>query len=234
MCVIFRWYSKLFNVCILTQNIYCGFLSLESKLFLFTYLIYISALLVGVQNSDVATVDRVLQYDNVDRKNFNVNGSLDDSLLHVAASNNNYQICEMLLKFGADVNMLDLEDQTPLNVAERNTNYSICKLLIKKRKRKQKKISYNKALHICARKNDLIMCKKHINSVDVNERDERERTPLHVAVIFASDKMCELLLKYGADVNAKDSYNDSPIQLALYHGRHRMREKFLQDITYFG
>ena len=190
--------------------------------------------MAGVQNNDLTTTNRILQYDNVDRKNFNVNGSLNDSLLHVAASNNNFQICKMLVKFGADVNMFDLQDQTPLNVAERNSNYSICKLLIKKRKRKEKRILYNKALHICARKNDLIMCKKHINSADVNETDERERTPLHVAVIFASDELCGFLLKYGADVNAKDSYNDSPIQLAFYYGRHRMREKFLQDITYFG
>ena len=64
------------------------------------------------------------------------------------------------------------------------------------------------------------MCKKHVMmlSVDVNETDERERTPLHVAVIFARDELCELLLKYGADVNAKDSYNDSPIHLAFYCG----------------
>ena len=188
----------------------------------------------GVQYNDVAAVDRVLQYDNVDRKNFNVNGSLYDSLLHIAARSNNFEICEMLLKFGADVNMFNFEDQTPFHVAERNTNYSICQRFVKKRKSKEKRIWYNKALHICARKNDLIMCKKHINSVDLNETDERERTPLHVAVIFASDELCELLLKYGADVNAKDSYNDSPIELAFYHGRHTLREKFLWEITYFG
>lgn len=89
-------------------------------------------------------------------------------------------------------------------------------------------------LHICARKNDLITSKKHINSVNVNETDEKMRTPLHVAVIFASDKLWELLLKYGADVNAKDSYYDSPIQLAFYKGRHVLRDKFLSQLTYFG
>ena len=190
--------------------------------------------MVGIQNNDVAAVNRVLQYDNVDRKNFNVNGSLDDPLLHIATSNNNLQICEMLVKFGADVNMFDFEDLTPLGVAERNTNYSICKLLLKKRKRKERRISYKKTLHICVRKDDLINCKKHINCVNVNETDERERTPLHVAVIFASDKLCQLLLKHGADVNAKDSYNDSPIQLTFYYGRQILREIFLQDLAYFG
>ena len=197
-------------------------------------MIFVLELVEGVENNDVVAVNRVLQCDNVGRKNFNVNGSLYDSLLHVAARNNNYEICKMLLKFGADVNKLNLDDQSPLNVAETNTNYSICKLLVKRRKRKEKRILYNKALHIFARKNDLTTCKKLINSVNVNETDEKERTPLHVAVIFANDKVCELLLEYGADVNTKDSYNDSPIQLAFYYDRTELRNKFLWKLTYFG
>lgn len=48
---------------------------------------------------------------------------------------------------------------------------SICKLLVKKRK--EKRVRYNRALHICAKDKDLVMCKKHINSVDVNETDEK-------------------------------------------------------------
>ena len=83
----------------------------------FIDLIFISALLEGVQNNDTAAVDRVLQYDNIDCKNFNVNGSMYDSLLHVAGRNNNHEISKMLLTFGADVNKFDLENQTPLNVA---------------------------------------------------------------------------------------------------------------------
>ena len=197
-------------------------------------MIFVLELAEGVQNNDVVTVNRVLQCDNVGRKNFNVNGSLYDSLLHVAARNNNYEICKMLLKFGADVNKLNLDGQSPLNVAETNTNYSICKLLVKRQKRKEKRILYNKALHIFARKNDLTTCKKLINSVNVNETDEKDRTPLHVAVIFANDKVCELLLEHGAEVNTKDSYNDSPIQLAFYYDRTELRNKFLWKLTYFG
>ena len=197
-------------------------------------MIFVLELVEGVENNDVVAVNRVLQCDNVGSKNFNVNGSLYDSLLHVAARNNNYDICKMLLKFGADVNKLNLDDQSPLNVAETNKNYSICKLLVKRRKRKEKRILYNKALHIFARKNDLTTCKKLINSVNVNETDEKERTPLHVAVMFANDKVCELLLEYGADVNTKDSYNDSPIQLAFYYDRTELRNKFLRELTYFG
>ena len=191
-----------------------------------------SALVKGVACNDIATVNALLQYDAVGRKNFNVNGSLHDTLLHIAAQNRNYKICKMLLKFGADVNLLNLDNQSPLNVAETNVESALCRLLVGKRK--DKKIMYKKTLHIYAKKNDLIMCNVHINRDDVNERDEKMRTPLHVATIFTSDAICDLFLKYGADVHAKDVYNDDPIQLAFYYGRFRLRERFLHELSYIG
>ena len=89
-------------------------------------------------------------------------------------------------------------------------------------------------MHICAKQNDLINLKKHINRVDVNETDEKKRTPLHVAMIFGSDAMCDLLLKYGADVYAKDRNMDDPIQLAFYYNRLELRERILSNISYIG
>ena len=153
----------------------------------------------------------------MDRKNFNLNCSLNDLLLHKASGNGNYKIFKMLVKFGADINLLNIDDQSPPNVAEVNGESSICKLLV--RKRKEKKIMYKKALHVCAKQNDLVMCKRHVMSVDVNEKDKKMQTPLHVAIIFASDAICDLLLKCGADVHAKDSNLNDPIQLAFYYGR---------------
>ena len=189
-------------------------------------------LVEGVETNDVGRVDRILQYDPVGCKNFNVNGPLQDSLLHKAARNRNYKICKMLVKFGADVNLINLDGQNPLNVAEAKGESSICKLLV--RKRKEKKIRYKKALHICAKENDLAMCKIHINSVDVNETDEKMRSPLHVAMIFAGDAICDLLLKREADVHAKDSNMGDPIQLAFYYGRFELRERTLFNLSYIG
>ena len=68
----------------------------------------------------------------------------------------------------------------------------------------------------------------------MNETDEKMRTPLHVAIIFADDALCDLLLRHGADVHAKDSYMDDPIRLAFYYGRFKLREKLLSDLSYFG
>ena len=138
----------------------------------------------------------------------------------------------MLVKFGADVNLLNFDDQTPLNVAEAKGEFPICKLLVSKRK--EKRVRYKKALHICAKENDIDNCKIHLKSFDVNETDEKMRTPLHVAMIFASDALCDLLLINGADIHAKDSYMDDPIQLAFYYHRFELREKLLSNFPYFG
>ena len=195
-------------------------------------LTFILVLFEGVQQNDVAKVDRVLQYNNLKNKNFNVNGSVYDSLLHVAARNQNYQICKMLIEFGADVNLLNVVGQSSLQIAEANFNLDIGRLLVKKRK--EKKIRYNKALHISVRENDINACIIDNDSIDVNEIDEKMRTPLHVAIIFASDEICDLLLEYGADVFAKDINNDTPIQLAFYYGRIDLRNKLLTYLPYFG
>ena len=140
----------------------------------------------------------------------------------------------MLVKFGADVNLLNIDNQSPLNVAEAKGEFFLCRLLVRKRNSKERKIRYKKPLHLCAKNNDLVMCQRYIKSVDVNERDEKMRTPLHVAMIFASDALCDLLLRHGADVHAKDSYMDDPIQLAFYYGRFQLREKLLSCLSDFG
>ena len=187
----------------------------------------------GVENNDLRRLYAILQYDAVGRKNFSVNGSIHDSLLHKAARNRNYEICRKLVKYGADVNLLNFENQSPLNVAEANCDFNICKLLV--RKRKEWRIRYKRDLHNLVRHNDFFTVKSYLlkDEPGVNETDEMMRTPLHVATIFADDAVCDLLLKYGADVHAKDRNMDNPMQLAFYYGRFNLRERFL-PVSYFG
>ena len=190
------------------------------------------ALLDAVESDNVAVVHTILQYDGEGRKNFNVNAFPQDSLLHKASRNGNKNICKMLIKFGADVNLVNIDNQNPLNIAEANDQFSVCELLSKKRK--EKGIIYKKALDIHAKANNFLMCNIHLNNVNVNERYKMERTPLNIAVIFGIDEICDLLLKHGANVYAKDSNMDDPIQLAFYYGRFELRERFLSNVLYIG
>ena len=150
-----------------------------------------------------------------------MNGSIYDLSLHEAVFKEDYDICKVLLKFNADVNKMQ-ESRTPLNIAEEKNNYQIADLLVKNRK--QDKSFYKNPLHIAVKLGDYSLCKFHLRTINVNSVDEKKRTALHVAVMYARDELCLLLLENGANKYARDIFNDTPLQLAFYHGRHDLRE----------
>lgn len=54
--------------------------------------------------------------------------------------------------------------------------------------------------------------------VDVDTADNRGRTPLMHAVMLDYIEMAKMLVRYGADVNAKDIYGRSILQIAEESG----------------
>ena len=196
----------------------------------------------GVLSNDVSAVSTILEGDNLGYWNFNVLGPFNDTLLHIAVSYGNYEMCKKLLNCNADVNVLNTNDETPLHIAEikgilkekmsrkkqkheRNEFLEICKLLLKSRK--EEEITYYSQLQLEVKNNHFQLTRQHLNSIDVNEIDTLKRTPLHVAVLFAKDEICDLLLESGADVQVKDYYSDTPIKLAFYKERFELRERML-------
>ena len=201
----------------------------------------------GVLQNNISVVSKLLEGDALGFMNFNVHGPFCDTLLHIAVSYGNYEMCKALLKGGADVNGLNANGETPFHIAEslgirkrhlqqqqrdyeQNEYFDICNLLLTERQ--EKKVRYKLLLHLAIRDNHYDITRQHLASVGVNEIDTMKRTALHVAVIFASDKICDLLLSHDANVHAKDIYNDTPMQLAFYYGRNELREKMLSKVHY--
>lgn len=181
-----------------------------------------SELCEAVMADDISELGEVLhEKDQLGYTNFNVNGCLHQVPLNDAVVQRDYDKCKMLIDCNADVNKM-LEYRTPLNLAEEIGNFPIARLLVKKRK--QDKSLYRNPLHIAVKECDYHLCEFHLKSINVNSVDEKDRTALHVAVMHAPDELCELLIKNGADVFARDIFSDTPIQLAFYLGRHELRE----------
>ncbi|MCH2181925.1 MAG: ankyrin repeat domain-containing protein [Mariniblastus sp.] len=61
------------------------------------------------------------------------------------------------------------------------------------------------------------LVKQHIDAnVDVNGKNEKGETPLHIAAVFCHEEIVELLIANGADVHAGDEIGWTPLHRAAY------------------
>ena len=200
------------------------------QLFCGRYMIFILALIDGVLENNILKVSPILKRDELGYLNANVLGPFPDTLLHIAASYSNCEMCRKLLKCGADINIFNSGGLTPLHVAKAISHYDICKLLVAKRE--EREITYKRALHLTARDNELDSFRIHLESVDVNDIGVMKRTPLHVALIFSCDEICELLLTqcgYTCERHVQRHTNTS----CFYYKRVRLRERMLENLSYY-
>ena len=65
------------------------------------------------------------------------NGS-GQTLLHLAAMEGHFEICQLLLKNTIDRNPKNFDDKTPLDLAMENNHQKICDLILNFRKKKGK------------------------------------------------------------------------------------------------
>lgn len=78
---------------------------------------------------------------------------------------------------------------------------------------KQLSIMHCAAQHYTGYLSILILAKQH--DFDVNVRDEIEATPMHFAILKCEFKNVELLIKFGADLDAQDNLGQSPLHIAV-------------------
>jgi len=73
-------------------------------------------------------------------------------------------------------------------------------------------------IHDAAKNGDLAGVQAELDKgVDVNAKDENERTPLHYAAGGGHKEIAELLISKGADVSAKNNYGKTPLDAARFH-----------------
>jgi ankyrin repeat protein len=112
-----------------------------------------------------------------------------DRQLFAAAEDRDGKQCDALLKKGVNVNAKDEIGRTSLMLSVLWNRRECFERILEEKK------------------------------VDVNLANEKGRTALHYAVIRGRDKMCDALLKKGANVNAKDENGRTPIIAAVLYNR---------------
>jgi cytohesin len=135
-----------------------------------------------------------------------------DSLapLHYAAERGHKEIVEVLLAHGADVNIGDYYNRTAAEYAMSSNHGEIVQLLVSK----GADIS---PLQFALYMKDEAKARSLIEGgADVNRRTPDGTTPLDRAVGAGFKDIVELLIAKGADVNAKDFWDWTPLHSAVY------------------
>ncbi len=127
--------------------------------------------------------------------------------LNGACFHGHWRLCKFLIEQGADANAADGQNgETPLHSALCTTD----------------RVQHDMVLRV------LLSRGANPNVVTRNGeetggfmRDARTKgeTPLHRAAAFGNEATIELLLKYGAKVDSRDAYGDSPLSWASWHLR---------------
>ena len=142
----------------------------------------------------------------------------------------------LLLRWGSEINAQDRFGETPLHKAcSESVERGVIELLLDRGADVNSKTRCKESpLHLCARtrsiRRNVIQLLLDRGGVDtINDRDGLGRTPLHLLIVsllwrnsdgFATDGDCEngveavkLLVDWGANVNAKDCYGQTPLSL---------------------
>ena len=138
-----------------------------------------------------------------------------DKPLHCAAKNGHIEVAEMLLARGADINAKGMSEQTPLGTAVSNQQVEMVKFLLSKGADVNIRAIYGcSPLHTAVSSGNIELARLLLEHGANADFKCNGRTAL-IASVFNDDvEMTDMLLSFGADVNAKDDYENTPLYIS--------------------
>jgi ankyrin repeat protein len=191
-------------------------------------------LLHEIQNNNITAIKNILAYGIDINLILTPNFRTDEliSPLHLAIKNTSCKnIIQLLLKYGANVNIQDTKGQTPLHYAISYNQAYIAERLIQTGADVNIQDTKGQTpLHYAARYNQTHIAKILLeNGACIDARDNIGHTPLHLCTIAACSnrsangavhnyyKTIDALLHYGANSNVTLYYNEyTPFTIGLY------------------
>jgi ankyrin repeat protein len=186
-----------------------------------------------VDNGDIKQVEQVLRSRFIDLEKRNVNG---DTALLVAARTNQLEMFDLLVKYGANINVLASNQRDILNLSVRKSNPQLAKRALKAGISTHTFTpSYQgSALIFASAEGEVEIVNALINAeAPLNRRNNLGWTALLEAVILGdgSDDYVEivrLLLSAGADKSIADKHGMTPLDHAQKSGYQRIIALFNQ------
>ncbi|XP_052775475.1 transient receptor potential cation channel subfamily A member 1-like [Mya arenaria] len=141
--------------------------------------------------------------------------------IHVAAKYNRVQSLAVLMEFKADPNVIGPYDMYPLHLAARYNSIDVAKFLLENGVNIMCRDCKKKTpLHHAARKGHLEMVQLllYTDGCQLESRDEDQLTPLHEACQLKQAYVAKYLIHHGADLDARDISNSTPLLFAAAEG----------------
>ena len=153
---------------------------LKNCLFIHLLCICLLGLLGAVKINDTGKLRIIMDGNQIDTNRRY--GKSNYTVLHEAARNGNYSICEIIIKHGASLNVVNDDNNSPLHLAIANGSMDVYKLLIYRGADVYTRGKQNKTnLHIAAENGHLNLCKAlvEMHKFNIHVRDASGLTPLH-------------------------------------------------------
>jgi len=182
----------------------------------------------AAKDGDLAKVKSLLEKD---AKRLDAGNRLQQTPLIMAAWGGHKEMVTFLLEKGAAVNHKDSFGATPLHMAVVQGHKEIVELLILKGADINATAKNGKIpLQLAFEKEHTAIIQLLLNQgIDIKTPvNEYGRTLLHKAVIMGKQKVVDLLIAKGADINTKDKTGKSPLDFALICG-HKGLAKLLME-----
>ncbi|KAJ2951459.1 hypothetical protein O0L34_g13611 [Tuta absoluta] len=140
--------------------------------------------------------------------------------LHIAAAQGRVDLMQLLVDYGAIVNVQDFDGDTPIHDAALATKHTAVEMLLHAGGDPEIKSEANYTpFHLACYKGSLECVKVlHPFVMDINQQSLNGDTPLILAIQGMNDDVVRFLLKNGADPHIKNSYGELAMNMALCMG----------------
>jgi ankyrin repeat protein len=135
--------------------------------------------------------------------------------LHYAAMNGHIEVAQILIAHGADINAKGTDEYTPLGTAVSNLQVDMVEYLLSKGADVNARAIYGcSPLHTAVSKRNIELARL-LSEHGANTNFKcNGRTALIDSVLNDDAEMTEMLLSFGANVNAKDDYENTPLYIS--------------------
>ena len=165
----------------------------------------LTPLTANIRSIELLFLEKLFQF----KVDINLKDNNGSTLLHLISSLENYKYFSYILLKGADVNIQNNQDETPLHLLAKRSNLNDLRLLLEREYQMNlQDSSLCTILHYSHESLlELIISKKG----DVNIKNNLGDTPFISQLKKANDKsveeICQIFVKYGADINATNNEN---------------------------